>query len=98
MTNLKRNFKINCLDLLILLPVLWAFTGMFLYPNGKKAVVALILVAAITSLCQYGVNHIKDNLKNNRFLWLLAASSVFAILADTDDAANSQRNLLFFGY
>lgn len=83
MTSIKSNFKNNLFNLLILLPVLWTFTGMFLYPNGKKAVVALILVAAITSLWKYGVHHIKSNLKNNRFLWLLAASSLFAILADS---------------
>jgi O-antigen ligase len=83
MQNIQINFKNKPFDLVILLPIFWSFTGMFLYPNGKKAIVALILVAAIVSLYQYGVNHIKRNLKNNKFLWLLGASSLFAILADS---------------
>lgn len=83
MNNIKVKFKSKLLDFLILLPVLWTFTGMFLYPNGKKAIVALILVAAVTSLCQYGIRPVKDNLKNNKFLWLLGASSLFAVFADS---------------
>jgi len=83
MKNIKINLKNNLLDFIILLPVFWTFTGMFLYPNGKKAIVALILLAAATSLVQYGLRPVKDNLKNNKFLWLLGASSLFAIFADS---------------
>jgi O-antigen ligase len=83
MKSLKINIKNNLLDALILLPILWAFTGLFLYPNGKKTIVVIILIAAITSLYKYGTHHIKDNLKDNKFLWLLGASSLFAILADS---------------
>ena len=83
MINIDKNIKSHFFDTIILLPIYWTFTGMFLYPNGKKAMVAIVLIAAITSLYKYGINHIKDNLKNNKFIWLLAASSIFAILADS---------------
>ncbi|MFT5558819.1 MAG: O-antigen ligase, partial [Sphingobacteriales bacterium] len=61
MQTIQINFKNKLFNLVILLPIFWSFTGMFLYPNGKKAIVALILVAAIVSLYQYGVNHIRRN-------------------------------------
>lgn len=81
------NIKKNVANFLILLPILWTFTGMFLYPNGKKAIVVLVIIAAITSLFLYGFKNISSNLKSNKLLWLLAASSVFAIVAD-----------LYYGY
>jgi O-antigen ligase len=82
MQNIKINFKNKLFNLVILLPIFWTFTGMFLYPNGKKAIVALILISAITSIFLYGFKNISSNLKYNKLLWLLAAFSVFAIAAD----------------
>jgi len=77
-----KNIKKNTIEALLLLPVLWAFTGMFLYPNGKKAIVVLILIAVITSLLLYGLKNLIGNLKNYKILWLLGACSIFAIIAD----------------
>lgn len=80
--NITKNIKSHFFNTIILLPILWSFTGMFLYPNGKKAIVVLILIAAITSFFLYGFKNISNNLKYNKLLWLLAASSAFAIAAD----------------
>ena len=76
------NIKHNSVNFLILLPIIWTFTGMFLYPNGKKFMVVLIIISTITSFFFYGLKNIKCNLKYNKLLWLLGASSILAIVAD----------------
>lgn len=75
--------KQKVIDYLILLPVLWAFTGMFLYPNGRKLMVVLVLISAIASFYSYGIKSILENIKTNKIVWLLGAYSLFALLAKT---------------
>lgn len=73
--------KKNIFDLIILFPFVWSFTGVFLYSSGHKSLVVFILLAVITSAYYYGLNTIKKRLKENKLLWLLAISSIFAICA-----------------
>lgn len=73
--------KNNYLNLIMLMPLYWTFTGMFLYPNGKKLIVVLTLLAAIVSIYSYRLQNIKDNIKKNPLLWLLGLSSLFALCA-----------------
>lgn len=75
--------KKKILDCIIILPFLWAFTGLFLYPGGKKLIVILILLSAITSIFSYGKNLVWENIKTNKLLWILAACSLFSVIAKT---------------
>ncbi|TEW56614.1 O-antigen ligase family protein [Psychromonas sp. RZ22] len=73
--------KKNILNNIILLPILWVFTGMFLYPGGKKMIVILVLISTMLSFYTYGIKPILQNIKNNRILWLLGAYCIFSIFA-----------------
>ena len=75
------SFPKKQLDNLILLPLLWSFTGMFLYPNGKKLMVILVLLSTIASIYSYGVKPIIQNIKSNKLIWILGFYSIFAIIA-----------------
>jgi O-antigen ligase len=68
-------------DILILCPIIWMFSGLFLYPDGAKLIVILIGIASITSCYKNGYQHIIDNIKSNKLLWLLGALSAFSIIA-----------------
>lgn len=80
MVNFNRK---KILDCIIILPFLWVFTGLFLYPDGKKLIVILILFSAITSIFSYGKNLVWQNIKTNKLLWILAACSLFSVIAKT---------------
>jgi len=69
------------LEYIILFPILWAFTGMFLYSDGKKMMVAIVLISAIVSFFLYGKINLINNLKNIKLIWLLSAYLLFAIFA-----------------
>lgn len=73
----------NLLDNLILLPLLWSFTGMFLYPDGRKLMVILVLLSAFSSVYSYGIKQVIENIKANKLIWILGLYSMFAILAKT---------------
>jgi len=80
MVNFNKNKLLDCI---IILPFLWVFTGLFLYPDGKKLIVILILFSAITSIFSYGKNLVWENIKTNKLLWILAACSLFSVIAKT---------------
>jgi len=80
MLNLNKDKK-KLFDIIIMLPFIWAFTGLFLYPSGKKLIVILVLLSAITSTLSYGLKSIWTNITTNKLLWLLGAYSVFALMA-----------------
>lgn len=69
------------LDSLILSPIFWAFTGLFLYPGGNKFIVVLVLIATISSLYLYGYKTFINNLRANKWLWLLGTCSLFAVIS-----------------
>lgn len=75
--------KKKLLELVTSLPILWVFTGLFLYPNGKKLMVVLVLISAITSVYLFGIKSILDNIKANKLLWVLSAYSLFSFFAKT---------------
>lgn len=80
---MKQLNKKNILDSIILLPFLWAVTGLFLYSDGKKLMAVLVLISAITSLYSYGINPLLENIKKNKLAWLLGAFSLFSLFAKT---------------
>ncbi len=68
-------------DYIIYFPFLWVFTGLFSYPNGDKLIVLFVLLAAITSVCSYGIESIFENIKKNKLLWFLGVHSLLSIIA-----------------
>lgn len=66
---------------IILLPMCWIFSGLFLYPDGKKTIVILVIMAVFSAFLLYKVSLIKYNLKNNKLLWLLGAYALSSTLA-----------------
>jgi len=83
--------KKNILNYLILFPILWTFTGLFLYPDGKKLIIIFIIISIISSIYLYGMKAPIDNLKTNKWLWLLGACSLFALIARAYYGYNSNQ-------
>jgi len=71
----------SILEHIIFFPVLWTFTGMFLYSNGKKMMVVFVLISAIVSFYLYGKSNFINNTKNIKLIWLLGACLLFAAFA-----------------
>lgn len=73
--------KKNIADSIIFFPILWVFTGTFLYPDGIKMMVVFVLISALTSLLLYGKGNFSKNIKENKLLWLLGAYILFSVFA-----------------
>ncbi|GHA43909.1 O-antigen ligase family protein [Photobacterium aphoticum] len=65
----------------MLLPIIWLFSGMLLMRSGDKPMVGFAIVAIIASICAYGFNMAKSNIKNDKFLWVLLATTGYALFS-----------------
>ncbi|MFA0415189.1 O-antigen ligase family protein [Vibrio renipiscarius] len=76
----RYNFSRNKIaDTLITLPIIFAFTGIFLYENSAKNILAVISISCIISLCVHGCSHIKNQIKENKIIWALCAMVLYGI-------------------
>ena len=83
--------KKNILDYVILFPILWTFTGLFLFPDGKKIIIIFIIISIISSIYLYGVKAPINNLITNKWLWLLGICSLIALIARAYYGYNSNQ-------
>ena len=67
---LKDNIIERGANFLILLPILWIFTGLFYFENGNKILVVLTLISALISFIIYRIAILKENIKN-KYLWVM---------------------------
>ena len=63
--------KSSILNTLILLPIYWLFSGMLLMGGGDKPMVAMVIISVLTTLYCYGLTSAKENIVNNKVLWIL---------------------------
>lgn len=71
--------KENIVNSVILLPIIFSFTGLFLYENAAKNILVIIAISCVTSLIYYHTNHIKEQIKNNKLIWILVITVIFEI-------------------
>ncbi len=75
------DFKDSISRFLILLPLLWCFSGMYALANGDKILNVLVILAAVVRLGTMGVRGIAEHFKENKFLWIVLANFAFAVVA-----------------
>ncbi|MCD9506980.1 hypothetical protein GLP34_10790 [Photobacterium phosphoreum] len=78
---LKDNIIERGANFLILLPILWIFTGLFILKDGDKILVVLTLVSTAISLLIYKTSIYKDNIKNP-YLWLMFTLLSISIICE----------------
>ncbi|MDV7104200.1 O-antigen ligase family protein [Vibrio sp. TH_r3] len=66
---------------IILLPLIWCFSGMYIFANGDKILNGLVLIVLIVRFHSFGLQGITENIKNNKFLWIIIANLCFAVVA-----------------
>ncbi|MCW8329588.1 O-antigen ligase family protein [Photobacterium sp. SDRW27] len=75
------SYRDKITNFLILLPVIWLFTGLFWLENGDKNLVALVVVSILASVFKYKFDIAKINIKSNKFSMILFIASVHAVIA-----------------
>lgn len=54
-------YKKNIVETIILLPIIWIFSGLLIFHGGDKSIVALIIVSIFTSIIYYNKEILKKN-------------------------------------
>ncbi|MGR5064562.1 O-antigen ligase family protein [Photobacterium sp. DNB22_13_2] len=84
---------------IILLPLIWCFSGVFAFANGDKIFNVLVPLAVIARLYFFGHKDILTNIKKNKFLWLLLLNLLFSIVAYFTYGISSNRlRMLSLGF
>ncbi|WP_181318843.1 O-antigen ligase family protein [Photobacterium kishitanii] len=74
-------------NFLIILPILWIFTGLFYFKNGDKILVVLTLISALISFIIYRSGVLKENLKN-QYLWVMLFLLILSLFFDVFNIVN----------
>lgn len=75
-TNLKKE---SVILFIILLPVYFSFSGLFLYENAPKNLQAIIVFSLFVSIYHFGLDHIKQQFLNNKILWFISLFILYGI-------------------
>ncbi|PSV66493.1 hypothetical protein C0W38_14445 [Photobacterium angustum] len=67
-------------DLLILLPIFWSFSGLFIFKDGDKILVILTLLSLFISIYKFKLNLIKENIKNYQFLLYIITLTLLSLV------------------
>ncbi len=73
--------KENIFKFLMLLPYIWLFTGLLVLRNSDKTMIVMMVIAIVATLIHRGLAPIKENLRNDKTLWLLLAVTGYAIFS-----------------
>ena len=76
---------------IILLPLIWCFSGVFAFANGDKILNVLVPLVVIARVYFLGYKDIFANIKQNKLLWLLLLNLLFAIVAFFTYGVSSSR-------
>lgn len=66
-------------DIIILLPIIWLFSGFLIVPGADKSIVIIFLISIVVSVGYYKLDNIKKNYKNPYILSLFVIS-IFNVL------------------
>ena len=78
---LKKITRNNISIFIIILPLIWAFSGLFILDNGSKILNALVPIAIFVRFIHLGCKGIPNNFKNNKFLWMLFLGFILCLIA-----------------
>ncbi|WP_435248241.1 O-antigen ligase family protein [Vibrio sp. nBUS_14] len=78
MPNLKK-----IIDCIILLPIIWLFSGFLIVPGADKSIVIIILISVIVAVVYYKLDNIKRNYKDPYILTIFIASIFNVIFYET---------------
>ncbi|PSU49839.1 ligase [Photobacterium frigidiphilum] len=73
--------KANIFKLLMLLPYIWLSTGLLVLRNSDKTMIIMMVIAIIATLIHRGLAPIKENLRNDKTLWLLLVITGYALFS-----------------
>ncbi|MGF1789123.1 O-antigen ligase family protein [Photobacterium profundum] len=73
--------KENVFKFLMLLPYIWLFTGLLVLRNSDKTMIVMMIIAIAATLFHRGLVPIKENLKNDKTLWVLLVITGYAIFS-----------------
>lgn len=73
--------KENIFKFLMLLPYVWLFTGLLVLRNSDKTMIVMMIIAIAATLLHRGLVPIKENLKNDKTLWLLLVITGYALFS-----------------
>lgn len=77
---MKTSFnKESVLLFIILIPVYFTFSGLFLYENAPKNLQAIIIVSLTVSIYRFGLSHVKQQLVNNKILWAISLFILYGL-------------------
>lgn len=89
--------KTKFLNALILLPILWLFSGFLLVKDGDKIMISMIIISIIVSIIKNGTSIIKKNIKDNKFLFLLIVITCYNIFSYYYHGQSSRETRAFIG-
>ncbi|UTT84072.1 O-antigen ligase family protein [Vibrio pelagius] len=69
------------INIIMLLPILWSFSAMLLYPDAKKHIVIVTILSSLVGLFAYGFKQIRENLIDNKILWIMVALLTASFIA-----------------
>ncbi|MEZ9245950.1 O-antigen ligase family protein [Vibrio lentus] len=78
MPNLKK-----IIDCIILLPIVWLFSGFLIVPGADKSIVIIILISVIVAVGYYKLDNIKKNYKDPYILSLFVISTFNVLFYET---------------
>ncbi|MEZ9424118.1 O-antigen ligase family protein [Vibrio lentus] len=67
------------IDIIILFPIIWLFSGFMLVHGGDKIIVPIVIISIVSCLGYYKLAHVKVNY-NHPYIVLIALSSVFFLI------------------
>lgn len=95
----RTKVKNRIINLFILLPLFWAFSGLFYSSNGKKQVGIFMLISILLILYKYGKSTLANNIRENKVLILLFLSLLYSLfLFVTYDFGSSRFRALSFSF
>jgi O-antigen ligase len=73
--------KENVFKFLMLLPYIWLSTGLLVLRNSDKTMIVMIVIAIAATLFHRGLAPIKENIKNDKTLWVLLVVTGYALFS-----------------
>ena len=79
----------------IVLPLVWCFSGLYAFSNGDKILNVLVPIALIARLAFLGTQDILPILRQNKWLWIILANLIFAVIAHFTYGVSSYKLRVF---
>ncbi len=71
--------KESIISFIILLPVYFSFSGLFLYENAPKNLQGIIVISLLISIINFGISHVKQQLISKKILWCISLFILYGL-------------------